>query len=100
MWWVTNSVRMYRRALDALEHFIPLLVSKETLTDGSPIQHNKRFRSRDCSVLLNSDDHCNNCKQLEKKKKNINTPAKKNTPLSNALPKRVVLALKAERLEY
>ena len=40
-------------SLDALENFIPLLVSKETLTDGSPKQHKKPFRLRDCGVLLN-----------------------------------------------
>ena len=38
-------------SLDALEHFIPLLPSKETLTDESPIQHKKLFRLRDCEQM-------------------------------------------------
>ena len=38
-------------SLDALEHFIPLLASKETLTDGSPIQHKKTYWLRDSEQM-------------------------------------------------
>lgn len=72
------------------------------LDNNSPYKEKQYFRVRDCLVL--SFDHviCYRCKKLcqdtARVKIKINTLAKLNAPLSATNPKRVILALKQERL--
>ena len=89
-----------------INHVIPLEVD---INQPNPIHVKKIQRSKKCVVLYfdSTLNHCPVCKEAIKKQqlkdkrfaKNIKTPAKPNTPLSNTHPEKVKLALNNERIK-
>ena len=98
----------------SIEYSIPCLVNVTSLLDGSPTEMKIYSRAKDCYVFVKDlarKKSCDRCGKLElkelkevkervKKEKIINTPAKRNAPLSKTHRHRVELALKVERAAH
>ena len=95
----------------SIEYSIPCLVNVTSLLDGSPTEVKIYSRAKDYYVFVKDlarKKSCDRCEKFElkevkervKKEKIINTPAKRNAPLSKTHRHRVELALKVERAAH
>ena len=84
-------------------HSVPYQIDYESEV---PFMSKNYVRPKDCLVLIsNQEDICSVCatmnskhkKNMARKQKHINTPARLNAPLSRTDPNRVALALQEER---
>ena len=95
----------------SIEYSIPYLVNVTSLLDGSPTEVKIYSTAKYCYVFVKElarKKSCDRCEKLKlkevkeraKKEKIINTPAKRNAPLSKTHRHRVELALKVERAAH